>query len=210
MVWGMLTNSRKATKPSAKRPVRLSLERLERRDCPSPVITAFGATPTNAPGSRQVELRGMVSDDHPEHDTVTFTGMSSGSVMPDMNGNFDFFTTGFGLGTVTAVAMKYPGCQSAPVTSMISSAAPTITSFQVIHSGPGTWTFQGSVADEAPCGIVVQFSGNFWVAGLTATVDKNGNFSATFFIPQLTTGFVSAVCHDVWGLLSNTVIDPIV
>jgi hypothetical protein len=124
-----------------------------------------------------VELRGSVSDDHPEHDTVTFTGMASGSVMPDMNGNFDFFTTGFGLGTVTAVAMKYPGNQSAPVNAMISSGAPTITSFQVIHSGPGTWTFQGSVSDEAPMGIEVQFGGNCWVAGLTATVDQRSGVS---------------------------------
>jgi hypothetical protein len=197
-------------KPSAKRPVRLALERLETRDCPSPVITAFSATPTNATESRQVELRGIVSDDHPEHDTVSFTGMAMGSVTPDMIGNFDFFTTGLGLGTVTAVATKYPGNQSPPVNAIISSAAPTITSFQVIHSGPGTWTFQGSVGDEAPCGIVVQFGGNFWVSGLTATVDQHGNFSATFFLPHLTSGFVSAVCHDVWGLLSNTVIDPIV
>jgi hypothetical protein len=136
--------------------------------------------------------------------------MASGSVMPDIYGNFDYFTSGFGLGTVTAVAMKYPGCQSSPVNAMISSAPPTITTFQVIQCSGGCWTFQGSVSDEAPWGIQVQFSGNFWVAGLTATVDQHGNFKATFYLPQLTTGFVTAECHDVWGLLSNTVIDPII
>src|ERR1700674_3682555 len=86
MVWGMLNGARKASKPAAKRSVRLSLERLERRDCPSPMITSFSATPTNAPGSRQVELRGTVSDTHPEHDTVAFTGMAVGNVYPDING----------------------------------------------------------------------------------------------------------------------------
>jgi hypothetical protein len=156
-----------------------------------------------------VELKGTVADDHPEHDTVTFSGMATGSVMPDLNGHFDFFTTGFGLGAVTAVATKYPGNQSHEATAMISSAPPTITSFQIINDGNGNWTFQGSVADEAPWGIVVKFGGNFWVNGLTATVDQNGNFSATFRIPQMTCGFVTAQCNDVWGLLSNTVTDPL-
>lgn len=210
MVWGMLKDSRKATGPRVKRPVRLELERLERRDCPSPVITCFSATPTNAPSSREVELKGTVADTNPQCDTVSFTGMATGSVMPDTSGNFDYFTSAFGLGTVTAVAKFQYQYPSAPVTAMITSAAPTITSFQVINSGGGNWTFQGSVADEAPQGIVVRFGGNFWVNGLTASVDKNGHFSATFYLPRLTTGFVTAQCNDVWGLLSNAVTDPII
>jgi hypothetical protein len=173
------------------------------------VITSFSAAPTNGPSSRQVELKGSVSDFHPEWDTVTFSGMAMGTVMPDMQGNFDVFTTGFGLGAVTAVATRGTE-KSGTVTSMICSAPPTISSFQVIQGPNGNWTFQGSVADEAPCGIVVRFGGNFQVNGLTATVDRNGNFSATFFLPRLTSGFVTASCCDVWGLLSNTVTDPLI
>lgn len=209
MVWGIWNGSRKDSKPGARRPVRLSLECLETRECLSPVITSFSATPTNGPSSRQVELKGTVSDFHPEWDTVTFSGMAAGSVMPDMNGNFDVFTTGFGLGAVTAVATRYVE-RSSPVTSIITSAPPTITAFQVIQGPNGNWTFQGSVADEAPFGIVVKFGGNGQVNGLTATVDKNGNFSATFYLPNLTCGFVTAQCCDVWSLVSNTVTDPLI
>jgi hypothetical protein len=173
------------------------------------VITSFSAAPTNGPSSRQVELKGAVSDFHPEWDTVTFSGMAAGTVMPDMNGNFDVLTTGFGLGTVSAVATRGTE-RSGTVTSMISSAPPTISSFQVIQGPNGNWTFQGSVADEAPFGIVIKFAGNALVNGLTANVDCHGNFSATFFLPTLTSGFVTASCCDVWGLLSNTVTDPLI
>jgi hypothetical protein len=174
------------------------------------VITSFSATPTNAPGSRQVELRGTVADDHPERDLLTFTGVATGNTTPDYNGNFDYFTGGLGLGTVTAVASRYMAGKSAPVTAIVTSAPPVITSFQVIQGPNGNWTFQGSVADEAAWGIVVKFGGNAQVNGLTAVVDQNGNFSATFFLPNLTTGFVTAQCCDPWGLLSNTVTDPLI
>jgi hypothetical protein len=209
MVWGMWNGSRKDSRPGARRPARLSLECLERRDCPSPVITSFSAAPTNGPSSRQVELKGTVSDFHPEWDTVTFSGMAAGVAMPDVQGNFDVLTTGFGLGAVTAIATRYIE-KSAPVISMITSAPPTITAFQVIQGPNGNWTFQGSVADEAPLGIVVKFSGNGQINGLTATVDCHGNFSATFFLPNLMSGFVTASCCDVWSLASNTVTDPLI
>ena len=137
--------------------------------------------------------------------------MATGSVMPDIYGNFDYFTTGFGLGTVTAVATKYPGNQSGPAMAMITQAPPSITSFQVVSDGDGCWTFSGSVADPAnTLGMVVKFCGNFWVNGLSATVDQHGNFSATFYLPQMKMGFVSAETWDVWGQASGTIIDPLI
>jgi hypothetical protein len=208
MVWGMLNGSRRDSRPGAWRPVRLSLECLERRDCPSPVITCFSATPTNT-GGRQVELRGTVADNHPEQDLLTFTGAAVGHATPDIYGNFDYFTSACGLGTVTAVA-THSIEKSLPVTAIITSAAPVITSFQVIQGPNGNWTFQGTVADECPTGIVLTFGGNAQVNGLRATVDQNGNFSATFYLPNLTSGFVTANCSDVWGLQSNTVTDPLI
>jgi hypothetical protein len=156
-----------------------------------------------------VELKGTVSDYHPEWDTVTFSGQAQGTTTPDMNGNFDFFTGGLGLGTVTAVAVRFPGNQSAPVNALISDAPPSITSFSVVETGPGTWTFKGTVGDENPMGIVVQFGGVGQVIGKTATCDQYGNFSATYFIPNLTQGTITAQCQDVWGLLSNVAFDPI-
>ena len=207
MVWGIWNGSRMDSKPGARRPVRLSLECLETRECLSPVITCFSATPTNT--GRQVELRGTVADDHPERDLLTFTGAVISNTTPDIYGNFDYFTTAAGLGTVTAVASHY-GQKSLPVTGIIASAAPVITSFEVIQGPNGNWTFQGTVADECPAGIVVTFGGNAQVIGLRATVDQNGNFSATFYLPNLTSGFVNAQCSDVWGLVSNNVTDPLI
>ena len=209
MVWGMLKGSRKDSKPGVRRPVRLGLECLERRDCLSPVITCFSATPTNVSG-RQVELRGTVADDHPEQDLLTFTGAAVGHATPDIYGNFDYLTSAAGLGTVTAVATHYMEPRSLPVTAIITSAAPTITSFQVIQGPNGNWTFQGTVSDEAPGGIIVTFGGNAQITGLKAICDQNGNFSATFYLPNLNSGFVTASCCDVWGLMSNTVTDPLI
>jgi hypothetical protein len=68
------------------------------------VITSFSAHPTNTPGSREVELKGTVSDVFPQSDTVTFSGVATGSVTPDSSGNFDYFTGASSLGIVTAVA----------------------------------------------------------------------------------------------------------
>ena len=56
----------------------------------------------------------------------------------------------------------------------------------------------------------LQFGGAWQAMGLNASCDGSGNFKATFFLPTLTSGSVTAQCMDVWGLLSNTVIDPIV
>jgi hypothetical protein len=134
--------------------------------------------------------------------------MATGSVTPDASGNFAYFTTASALGTVMAVA-THSGFNSAPVYTTITCAPPLITTFQVIHGANGSWTFRGTVQDPAPAGLVIQFSGNPYVNGLTAVVDQNGFFSATFYLPQLTSGFVSAQCWDVWGQSSNIVTDPL-
>ena len=217
MMWGLLNRPRRQSKSAPKRTFRPTLEALEARNCPSPVITNFSANPTNGPGSRQVELKGTVSDVNPQMDTVTFTGQVGGQTTPDFNGNFDYVGSAGGLGTVTAVATTYitsyiapMKISSAPVTATISSAAPVITSFSVIQGSGGTWTFSGHVSDEAPYGIVVQFGGAWQAMGLNASCDGSGNFKATLFLPSLTSGSVTAQCQDIWSLLSNTVIDPII
>jgi hypothetical protein len=178
------------------------------------VITSFSANPTNGPSSRQVELKGTVSDTNPAMDTVTFTGQVSASTTPAPDGTFDCFGSAGGLGTVTAVAtgFSYATMQkttSGAVSALITSAAPVITSFNVVQTAPGSWTLSGTVVDEAPCGILVQFGGPWQLMGKGATCDSKGNFSVTFALPTLTSGTVTAQCADVWGLLSNTVYDPI-
>ena len=212
MKWGLFDRSRRRSESTPRRSFRPMLEGLETRDCPSLAITNFSATPTNAASSRQVELRGTVSG-VAQQETVAFTGQVAATVGVDSSGNFDYVGSAGGLGTVTAVAsgmVNYTHVSSAPANALITSTAPTITSFNVVASGPGTWTFSGHVSDEAPAGICVRFGGAWQVAGYYAICDASGNFSATYFIPNLANTDVSAHCQDVWGLLSNTVWDPIV
>ena len=153
---------------------------------------------------------------NPQMDTVTFTGQVGGQTTPDARGDFEYIGSAGGLGNVTAVAtgfVYYPmphGSSSAPVVATITSAAPIITSFSVIQGPGGTWTFSGHVSVPAPYGVVVQFGGALQAIGLNASCDGSGNFTATFFLPTLTSGSITAQCGDVWGQLSNTVIDPIV
>jgi hypothetical protein len=213
MRWGLFDRPRSKSEATPRRTFRPMLEALETRDCPSLAITNFSANPTNAPGSRQVELKGTVSGGVIQQETVAFTGEVAATVGVDSSGNFDYIGSAGGLGTVTAVASgmsNYTHVTSAPATALITSTAPVITSFYVSAAGAGTWTFYGHVSDPSPSGIFVQFGGAYQVAGLYAITDASGNFSATFFIPNLANTDVSASCQDVWGLLSNTVWDPIV
>ena len=71
------------------------------------------------------------------------------------------------------------------------------------HGGPGS-TVGGIAIVRTDLGAM-----GLPLTGLV-TVDGSGNFSATFFLPTLTSGSITAQCADVWGLLSNTVIDSIV
>jgi len=212
MRWGLFDRSRRRSESTPRRSFRPMLEALETRDCPSLAIVNFSATPTNAANSRQVELKGTVSG-VAQQETVTFTGEVNTSTGVDSSGNFDYIGYAGGLGTVTAVAsgmVYYTHVTSAPANALITSTAPVITSFFVGAAGDGTWTFSGHVSDEAPSGICVQFGGAWQVAGYYAVCDASGNFSATYYIPTLANTDVSAHCQDVWGLLSNTVWDPIV
>jgi hypothetical protein len=209
MLGKLLRRSRRSPMPTPKSTFRPSLEGLETRDCPSPLIVNFSATPTNAPVSHAVELKGTVSETSPQTITVTFSGVAWGSVITDAGGNFDYFTNASGLGTVTAVATDSAGSSSA--TALITSPPPVITLFQAIEEPGGCWTFQGHVSSPAPQGMVIQFGGNPWCTGKTATVDANGNFCVTYYMPFLPiTGIVTAQTADEWGQASNVAVDPIV
>src|SRR5438105_4966459 len=143
MMWGLLDRSRRKSESTPRRTFRPMLEALETRDCPSLAITNFSANPTNAPGSRQVELKGTVSG-VAQQEKVAFTGQVAATVGVDASGNFDYVGSAGGLGTVTAVASgmaNYTHVTSAPANALITSAAPTITSFNVGASGAGTWSF---------------------------------------------------------------------
>ncbi len=206
MLFGLLSGVRRKPKPVSRKPVRLRLEALETRYCPSPTITNFTAVPTNN-GTRQIELKGTVSDGNQTYVTIQFGGVASGMTMVQGSSNFDFFTTASGLGQVSAVASDFQG-SSAPVTATITVPPPVITSFAVIAGPGGTWTFEGHVNDPAPQGVFVTFTGPGSVNGKMTNLDANGNFDVTYLLGNIQGG-ISAVATDIWGQLSNTVYDPL-
>jgi hypothetical protein len=207
MIFQRLNGFRKRPKPIIRRSVRLGLEALETRDCPSPIITSFSATPTNAPDTHNVELKGTVSDVNPSSVVIQFTQSVTGTAAVNSSGVFDVILSANCLGQVTAVGTGTDG-SSAAAYATLASTAPVLTSFTVIQGPAGSWTFEGHVNVPEPVGTVVTFSGCAQVAGRVASVDANGNFCVTYILGPLYGG-VSAKATDVWGQISNTIYDPI-
>jgi hypothetical protein len=207
MLFGLLSAVRRKPRPVMRKPVRLCLEALETRDCPSPTITSFSAVPLNN-GTRDVELSGTVSDANPTHVIVQFTGVVCASATPNSSGGFDVIASASALGTVSAVATNYQEGSSSPVSATFTVAAPVITSFVVIAGPAGTYTFEGHVSAPSLQGNMVTFSGG-GVYGKATTTDANGNFDVTYVLGTIRGG-VSAVATDIWGQQSAPFYDPLV
>jgi hypothetical protein len=206
MLFGLLSAVRSKPRPVMRKPVRLCLEALETRDCPSPTITSFSATPLND-GTRNVELKGTVSDMNPTSDFVQFSGVVNGSASVNSNGSFDVIKAASYLGTVSATAMS-PFGSSSPAYASISVAGPVITSFVVIVGPAGTYTFEGHVNAVSPQGNMVSFGGCPGVGGITTT-DANGNFDVTYVLGMVRGG-ITAIATDIWGQASAPFYDPLV
>jgi hypothetical protein len=81
--------------------------------------------------------------------------------------------------------------------------APVIYDF-VGRQGPGGWTFTGRVEDdELVAGLEVRFGG--LLANQSATVQADGSFSITVYLPPGTLGTVTAIVTDYDGLDSEEV-----
>jgi hypothetical protein len=177
--------------------VRPFLERLETRDCPAPVITSFSITAT---AGKSVRLTGHVQDTNPAADTVTLSGVVSGSVAPNASGDFTLNTTASTLGTANAVAQNGQGQNSASVAAQLSVAEPEINNFKAVCESGTIYTFSGHVADpENPQGLVVRLSGLRDLSNVTATCDANGNFEVTVNLRNGCNGTGCADCTDWWG-----------
>jgi hypothetical protein len=184
--------------------VRLHLERLETRYCPSPTFSMFKAQATST--YPQVELSGSVSDTDPGTLVVTFSGSGvSASVTLASSGNFDIFTTASSLGNVTATAVNQSTNKSSAVSSPIIDQAPVISNFQASQSSGNYWTFTGQVSDDqSVTGLVVTLGGLPSLKGVTATVNSNGWFSITIKLQPGEDGTATAQTTDWWGKVSNT------
>jgi hypothetical protein len=169
--------------------VRLGLEALESRDCPSgPSITL---TATTLPG-HSVQLSGTVTDSNPAFVQVSFTGAYSGNTTTDSTGHYSLTTASASLGTVSATGVDMQHVSTNTAQAQITDAAPTVQ--LSLSYGSGRWvTLTGKVTDIDPGGQRVNFSGvvNSWV-----TTNADGTFSLTTQASAL--GTITAGTTDSW------------
>ena len=71
---------------------------------------------------------------------------------------------------------------------------PVITDFTITHYPGDLWTFEGTVDDENPSGVIVVFGGI--IAGTEVPVTEEGTFSITIQLPHGTKGGVTAQAFD--------------
>jgi hypothetical protein len=188
---------------AARRSVRLELEALEARDCPTaPVITTMSFTELP---QRVVRLSGTVADDHNVSAViVNFTGVVNGSTTVNAAGGFVLQATASALGKVSATAYD-PQQQltSAPYALLITSNPPAITNFSAVENPDGSWTFSGYVTDAAPQGEVVNFGGLNSLQNKTARANSFGYFTLTVTLQPGEQGTATALATDWWGQASN-------
>lgn len=168
---------------------------------PGPTLTSFSIT--YVPGSgNEFTVSGDVQSPSGLSLPVTFAGCGLGVRSINANGSFSVQTTAAGSGTVTATATDVWGVSTSVQTSLtVPPPPPEITSFEATYEGNERWVLSGTVSDQDPSGIKVQFSG---VVSASSTTDSSGNFSTTIMAPQNLNGDEFAVAEDSWGQTSNT------
>jgi len=152
-----------------------------------------------------VILTGAVNATVSVQGTGSHSGIASdGSAVTYFTGSFNLTTTTAVLGELDAVAKDNYKNASDMATATLTSNAPVIQDFAVVHIG-NVWTFTGKVIDEAPGGLTVTFSGAAALNNRTTITDANGFFSVTYTLSTPNTWLASAVTTDVWGQPSNEV-----
>jgi hypothetical protein len=161
----------------------------------APVIESISAR--QVPGQR-FRIWGHVSDETPGTCGVVITGAANGVAMCNSNGDFDAIFNVASPGTATATAGDgVQSGQSRPVA--LNNAAPTV-SVTAVQGANNTWTFRGTVGDEAPEGLIVALSGSSGLNGTTATVQAGGAWTVTVTLPAGASGTVTATVTDWYGL----------
>ena len=187
--------------PSSARPVRLLLEALEDRYCPSgPSETITLNVAYNA--NRQVTFSGHVTASQPSGLTVQISGSASGTATTNANGDYSVTLTGNNLGQVSAATTDG---RSNTATSTLTATTPTIQNLGYTKGFLNYYTFAGDVTGDVTAGMVIVFGGISALSGRTATVDANGHFSITVQVTDQGPWTASAYAVDWWGLDSQTV-----
>ena len=162
----------------------------------APVIIALEATQV---AGKKFRIFGRVADDTPASCRVTFSGAASGTAACDAAGDFSGVFDVKAIGEVTAVASDGQ-LSSDPAGLALTNEAPTI-SIRAIRN-LRTWTFSGTVTDEAPAGLTVSLTG---VGGtpLSATVAADGTWSISVTGLLSAGGTATATVTDWYGLTGS-------
>jgi len=176
---------------------------------PVPIVVAPGGLISTPPillslSSQQVpgqkfRIYGRVADANPANCGVVITGAATGVATCDANGYFDAIFNVATPGAIQAVVGNGQA-QSAPSAGMLTNAGPAVAGLTAVQGAGNTWTFSGTVTDEAPAGLTVTLTGPPGVNGATATVGANGSWSVTLTLPEGTSGNLTATVTDWYGL----------
>lgn len=155
--------------------------------------------------NRMVYVTGQVSDETPAGMTVTLSGPISATVTTAANGSFAYSGVASGLGTITATAADVWGLTGSASFAM-TNIAPVIGNFQIVSGGiNGYWTVEGQVTDEFASGLIVHLTSTITALNnINVTVGSDGWFTYTVQLQEGTTGAISALTTDWWGVGSNT------
>jgi hypothetical protein len=147
-----------------------------------------------------VTLTGTLLDIDKAGQTVVFTGVTSGSVVTDSDGNFSFTTEVDFVGAIDATVTDLWSQTSNTAEVVVQDAAPVIVTFSGVHQGGPLWYFSGTVTADDPSSVTITFGGlNGAVAGRTATVNADGTFSISFILRSNVRGTITAIATDAFG-----------
>jgi hypothetical protein len=206
-MFNLFARNRKPTagKRLCRTPPRL--EALERRDCPSPLLSNVNARMIGT----ALVVTGRVQDVNPSNDVVFINGVAAGRAhFLDSAGDFEFIGSGIQAGWIQVTAIsgstpnssvgsdvasngRYGGSniESYYVNADAGAAAPYITISGITYGHQRSITITGKVVAENPAGLMVSI---FGVASGSTTTDSAGNFSVTLTASAL--GDVNAQTAD--------------
>jgi hypothetical protein len=166
---------------------------------------------------KEVTLTGSLSStSNNANQTITITGVASGTATTDANGDFSVTLNASGLGKVYAE----PANGSANVaTATLTDEPPDVYNFGGAQVNGNLWDFSGTVSWEeswtSMSGTIVG-PPKIGTVSITATSDgemNNGECTGRFSVAilldgtQATNGNYIAQVKDCWGTLSNEAID---
>jgi hypothetical protein len=143
-----------------------------------------------------VTITGYDFDMSPANDTVTISGVASGTATPDSSGSFSLTAPMSGAGTVTATATDVWGQSSTSVTASVTiyDPPPQLAGWAVTQLSNTSFLISGSISDPTLQDVVVSYSG---AASGPVYLDSDGNFSFEIMIaPGQVSPYITIAVSD--------------